>query len=59
MISKGAEPAILVISGYTEGTIIHHGVMHETPSFIGKPYSMQALARKVRQVLNSKAGRRV
>ena len=45
------EARILFTSGYTENVMIHHGVLSESLSFIGKPYSLQALAQKLRQVL--------
>lgn len=45
---------ILFTSGYTANVIVHHGVLDENVNFLGKPYSMQALANKVRQVLQSK-----
>ncbi len=42
---------ILYSSGYTENTIAHHGVIEEGLNFIGKPYSLQNLAKKLREVL--------
>jgi two-component system cell cycle sensor histidine kinase/response regulator CckA len=45
------EMKVLFTSGYTENVIVHHGVVDENLNFIGKPYSMQALARKMREVL--------
>ncbi len=45
--------AVLFASGYTEDTIVHHGVLAENLHFIAKPYTLQALAQKVRQVLDA------
>ncbi|MBN2724196.1 MAG: PAS domain S-box protein [Deltaproteobacteria bacterium] len=42
---------ILFASGYTENIIVHHGVVDEDLNFIGKPYSPQTLAKKLRVVL--------
>ncbi len=46
------EIKILFMSGYTENVIAHHGVLDEGVNFIQKPFSMDALAEKVRAVLD-------
>ena len=43
---------VLFASGYTENAIVHHGVLEDGIRFIGKPYSVNALARKIREVLD-------
>ena len=43
---------VLYISGYTDDTIIHHGVVQEGTAFLQKPFSPDALVQKVRQVLD-------
>jgi two-component system, cell cycle sensor histidine kinase and response regulator CckA len=48
-----AETAVLFTSGYTEDTIVRRGVLSDTIHFVGKPYSLQTLAHKVRQVLDA------
>jgi len=47
------EIKVLFTSGYTEDVIVHHGVLEEKINFIGKPYSMQTLAAKIRNVLDT------
>ena len=49
------EMKVLFTSGYTENVIAHHGMLDEGLEFIGKPYTPQALAEKVRKVLDGSA----
>ena len=42
----------LFMSGYTANVIAEHGVLDEGVQFIQKPFSMQALTAKVREVLD-------
>ncbi len=44
---------VLFMSGYTSDVIAHHGILEEGVNFIQKPFSLQALSQKVRQVLDS------
>ncbi len=45
------ESKVLFASGYTGNIIVHHGVIDECTNFIGKPYTGQALAVKIREIL--------
>lgn len=42
----------LFMSGYTANVIAHHGVLDEGISFLQKPFSVKAIADKVREVLD-------
>jgi PAS domain S-box-containing protein len=43
---------VLFTSGYTANVIVHHGVLKEGVEFLAKPYSLERLARRVREVLD-------
>ena len=46
------EMKVLYMSGYTEDAIIHHGVMGKGMNYIQKPFTVNGLTRKVREVLD-------
>jgi PAS domain S-box-containing protein len=48
------ETLILFSSGYTEDHIVKSGSLEQGINFLQKPYTLQALALKVREVLESK-----
>src|ERR1700749_2417834 len=63
LASAAKEPlpnlAVLFTSGYTENAIVHGGRLDRGVELLGKPYSRDQLARKVRHVLGNQAQHRL
>ncbi|WP_430910478.1 CHASE3 domain-containing protein [Methylobacterium sp. sgz302541] len=55
--ARQRKPALRVLytTGYTRNAIVHNGIVDADVQLLGKPYTLEQLARKVRQVISSEA----
>jgi CheY-like chemotaxis protein len=53
LLALHPETKVLFLSGYTDDAIVRHGILQENVNFLQKPFSTDALAKKVREVLGS------
>jgi CheY-like chemotaxis protein len=52
LVESRPQIKVLYLSGYTEDAIIHQGALDSGTAFLQKPFTLQMLSRKVRDVLN-------
>jgi signal transduction histidine kinase/CheY-like chemotaxis protein len=48
------EVKVLYMSGYTDNTIVHYGMLEKGVNYIQKPFTVEGLVQKVREVLDKK-----
>jgi hypothetical protein len=52
LVSDHRQMRVLYVSGYTADAIVHHGGHDSNFAFLSKPYSLPALTRKIRSILD-------
>jgi PAS domain S-box-containing protein len=53
LAKRKPELKVLYMSGYTDDTVVHHGVLDRGIAFLQKPIMPDALGKKVREVLDT------
>ena len=54
IVSSKPDLKVLYMSGYTENTIAHHGVLEKKTEFLQKPFSKMDLAQTLRRIFGKK-----
>jgi len=53
LASTHPDMKVLFMSGYTDDSTLQHGVLNPGTAFLQKPFTPAALARKIRDLLDS------
>ena len=53
MASRLPEMKVMFLSGYTDDAIVQHGILEREMYFLQKPFTADALSKKVRDLLDA------
>jgi len=53
LISQRPKTKVRYISGYTDATVVRHGVLQSEVGFLKKPFTQDAVAQKVWELLDA------
>lgn len=53
VVARHPRARVLYMSGYSENTIVHHGVLEDGIELLQKPFSPSDLAKRIRQLLEA------
>jgi two-component system NtrC family sensor kinase len=54
VLRRRPDVKVLFVTGYTRNAIIHHGRLDPDIDLLTKPFTADALTRKIRQILDGK-----
>jgi DNA-binding NtrC family response regulator len=52
LINLHPKMKVLYMSGYTDNAVFHHGVLEKGVNYIQKPFTIDGLMKKMREVLD-------
>jgi two-component system, cell cycle sensor histidine kinase and response regulator CckA len=52
LLARHPDLKVLYLSGYAQDAVVRRGIMHDAVNFLQQPFSLFALANKVREVLD-------